>query len=120
VVLVGVVAAVHFGYIVYLALGGFAAWRWPRLLLCHVAAVAWGCSTIAFGLPCPLTAGENLLRERAGLASLGAEGFAGHYLSYPAGPVRGVFAVLVLGSWLGMWARGRVRGGEPRLVRMSR
>jgi hypothetical protein len=109
VVLVGAVAAVHFGFIAYLALGGFAAWRWPRLLVCHVAAVAWGCSTVAFGLPCPLTGWEDLLRERAGLATLGADGFAGHYLSYPAGPVRALFAVLVLGSWLGLWVRTRGR-----------
>jgi hypothetical protein len=121
-VLVVVVAVAHFAFIAYLALGGFVAWRWHRLVACHATAVAWGCATIAFALPCPLTALEELLRIRAGLPPLGAEGFAGHYLTYPAGPVRAVFATLVLGSWVGVWVRraGPVRGGATDLFRMSR
>jgi hypothetical protein len=122
VVLVAAVAAAHFAFIAYLAVGGFLAWRWPRLLAWHVGAVAWGCATIGFALPCPLTTVEDLLRTRYGLPPLGAGGFAGHYLTYPAGPVRALFATLVLVSWAALWLRraGPVRGGGRVLFRMSR
>ena len=29
-------------FIVFVAVGGLMAWRWPRLLWLHVPAVAWG------------------------------------------------------------------------------
>jgi hypothetical protein len=101
-VLVGAVVAAHFGFIGYVALGGLLAWRWPRTVAVHVVAVAWGFSTLAFGLACPLTEVENAVRARAGLPLLGPEGFAGHYLAYEShrNVVRAVFATLVLCSWL--------------------
>jgi hypothetical protein len=101
-VLLGAVVAAHFGFIAYVALGGVLAWWWPRTVAVHLVAVAWGVSTLAFDLPCPLTEVETSLRARAGLTPLGPEGFAGHYLAYESRRllVRLVFATLVLGSWL--------------------
>jgi hypothetical protein len=120
-VLVGAVVAVHFGFIAYVAFGGVVAWWWPRTVVLHVAAVAWGCSTLAFGLPCPLTELENTVRSWASLALLGSDGFAGHYLAYESyrTPVRAVFAALVIGSWLvlAMSRDGRLGGAVARLSR---
>jgi hypothetical protein len=118
---VGAVVALHFGYIAYVALGGFLARRWPRTAGLHVAAVVWGFSTLAFGLPCPLTALEDVLRPWAGLPLLGAEGFAGHYLAYDShrALVRTVFAVLVGVSW-SVLLRGWVRRRSPAAAKMAR
>jgi hypothetical protein len=101
------VVVLHFGYIAYLALGGFVAWRWPRTVWLHLAAVGWGSATLSCGLPCPLTAVEDALRHRIGLAPLGPEGFAGHYVAYESqrGLVRAAFVAMVLGSWLTLLRR---------------
>jgi hypothetical protein len=117
---VGAVVLLHVGFIAYVALGGFLTWRWPRTAALHAAAVAWGSSTLAFGLRCPLTELENLARSRAGLPLLGTEGFAGHYLAYEShrGLVRAVFAALVLVSWLAL-ARGWVHRRRDGVVKMS-
>ena len=56
----------HFGFLVFLALGGFLAWRWPWLVVPHVAAVTWGVLSVAAGLLCPLTGWEDWARRRAG------------------------------------------------------
>jgi hypothetical protein len=61
--------------------------RFPRLLLLHLLAVAWGAFVALSGRVCPLTPLENLLRARAGQAGY-QESFIEHYLVpvvYPAG-----------------------------------
>jgi hypothetical protein len=119
----GVVAVVllHFGFIAYVALGGFLTWRWPRTAGLHAAAVVWGASTLAFGVRCPLTEVENVLRHVAGLPLLGPEGFAGHYLAYESHrtAVRAAFATLVAVSWLGL-LRGWGHRRRPAVVKMVR
>jgi len=96
----------HFGYLGYVALGGFLALRLPGSIVAHVAAVAWGYATIAFALPCPLTHLEEMFRQRAGQPGLGPGGFIDYYLDGVIYPERYtpltrllVAAVVVL-SWL--------------------
>jgi hypothetical protein len=115
VVLVRSVAALHLAFLAYVALGGFLAWRWPRALLPHVAAVAWGIASIAFGVPCPLTRLEATLRRAAGASPLDPGGFVDTYLEgvvYPeryTPPVLAAAAALVLVSWIGT----RLRHDRP-------
>ncbi|WP_330180570.1 DUF2784 domain-containing protein [Nocardia sp. NBC_01503] len=106
-------AGAHFLFVGYVVFGGFLAWRWPRTIWPHLAAFAWGFSTILFGFECPLTNLENWARHRAGDPGLPSTGFIAHYITgvlYPSGAVdlvRVLVAVCVLISWAGLAVRGR-------------
>ena len=69
----------HFAYLAVLVFGSVAAWRWRRLLLLHLGAVAWGVGAVVVRYDCPLTSLELRLRELAGLG-LYDDGFIRHYL----------------------------------------
>ena len=65
-------------------------WRWPRLLVLHLPALAWGVWIEISGGICPLTPLENSLRRAAGQSGYSG-GFIDHYLGgliYPAGLTR--------------------------------
>lgn len=117
VVLVWLVVAAHFAFLVYLPSGGFLALRWRRSIWLHLAAVSWGLASVAVGLWCPLTALEKWARAGAGMAPLSSSGFIDHYITgvvYPAaatGFVQAVVLAAVLVSWLGyaLTARHGVR-----------
>jgi hypothetical protein len=105
------ILTVHFGYLAYLVLGGFLAWRWPRTIWAHAVAVAWAAVIVAAdllagGLVCPLTYAEDWSRQRAGEAALTA-GFIDRYLEgvvYPerfAGWAQAAVAGAVVASWVG-------------------
>ncbi len=119
-VLAEVTMAVHFAYLVYVALGGFLAWLWPRAIWPHLAAALWGFATVVFGLICPLTYVEDWARERAGQQGLPPSGFIDHYIEgviYPqryAGLIQAVVIVAVVLSWLGAYARRRALRRVPR------
>ncbi|MFC9894910.1 DUF2784 domain-containing protein [Nocardia sp. NPDC127579] len=120
-------AAVHLAFVVYVVLGGFLAWRWPRTIWLHLLAFAWGFGTILIGYDCPLTDVENWARRRAGQAGLPPSGFIDHYLTgviYPEQAlnlVRALVAVCVLVSWIGYLRRRRGAAVNPwRSVREPR
>jgi len=106
---------VHFGFLAYLTLGGYLAWRdrWRWTILVHLAVVAWGVSIITIGQECPLTYVENWARRQAGENDLPG-GFINTYVTgivYPRAyltEVRIAVAVAVLVSWVG-WARLAIR-----------
>jgi hypothetical protein len=106
------ICGVHFGYLIYLVTGGYLAWRWPRSLPAHLLAVGWGALVIAVNVPCPLTALQNALRARGGESRLSGS-FLDTYVRgvfYPSGHehlVQAVLGVVILVSWLGVFARGR-------------
>jgi hypothetical protein len=62
------VVAIHFAFVLFVALGGFLALRWRRIAWLHVPAALWGAAIELGGWICPLTPLENYLRERGGLA----------------------------------------------------
>jgi len=103
----------HFAFLVYLAVGGFLAWRHPRTLVLHVIVVAWGVGSVVVGYPCPLTAVEQWARDRAGRAPLSGGGFIEHYLTGVVYPERYLVAaqalagLLVVMSWVGPSVRRR-------------
>lgn len=113
------VVGVHFLFLGYVICGGFLAWRWPRTIVLHALAAAWGLLIVVVAVPCPLTALQNRLRELGGLRPLSG-GFIDSYVTgrlYPAGAERlaqVILGVVVLASWLGVAVRRRAT--TPREV----
>jgi uncharacterized protein DUF2784 len=110
--LADLVMLVHFGFLAYVALGGFLAW-WRRwLIIPHIGAVTWGLLIATAGIQCPLTDWEDEVRRRAGELGL-PRGFIDTYLTgviYPAEHLRTaqlLVAGLVLVSWTGLVVRRR-------------
>jgi hypothetical protein len=99
--------AAHFAFLAFGVFGGFAAWRWPRLIWWQFAAAGWLVLVVAASLPCPLTWIEDRARERAGLPAQ-TGGFLDNHVAglfYPAGHERAaqiVAALVVLSSWAGL------------------
>ena len=78
---------VHLAFTVFVVVGGFLAWRWPRLAWIHIPAAVWGVFIEFAGWVCPLTPLENHFRRLAGEAGYDG-GFIEHYLVlvlYPRG-----------------------------------
>ena len=53
---------VHFGFVLFVVLGGLLVWKWRRLAWLHLPAVLWGALIEFSGWICPLTPLENRLR----------------------------------------------------------
>ncbi|MCG5212479.1 DUF2784 domain-containing protein [Streptosporangium sp. KLBMP 9127] len=110
---------VHFLILLYMALGGFLAWRLPRTIWAHLAVAAWGLVSITTGVVCPLTTLENWGRHQAGLEGLRPTGFIDHYIEgiiYPeeyTGLVRLAVVAAVLVSWTGFVILRRARRLAP-------
>jgi hypothetical protein len=96
----------HFGFLVFLALGGFLAWRHRWVFVPHAAAVGWAVLSLA-GADCPLTAWEDGLRRLAGEQGL-ARGFIDTYLTGVVYPREDLLAAQLLVavpaavSWIGL------------------
>jgi hypothetical protein len=113
---------VHFLVLLYMVVGGFPAWRWPRLIWPHLAICAWALVQLSGIVECPLTALENWGRRMAGATALAPGGFIDTYIEgavYPERyiwPVRIGALVVVLVSWAGFLLRrhhrNRARGAE--------
>jgi hypothetical protein len=92
-------ALAHFGFVVFVVLGGFLVLRWPRLAWLHLPAAVWGACIELMGWICPLTPLENRLRLEAGTEGFEG-GFVEHYLLpvlYPQDLTRTVQILLGLG-----------------------
>ena len=77
----------HFAFTAFVIFGGFLTWRWPRIALLHLPALAWGCWVEVSHSICPLTPLENHFRHLGGEAGYHG-GFLVHYLVrvlYPPG-----------------------------------
>jgi hypothetical protein len=105
----------HFGFLAFLAVGGFLARWWGVLVVPHVGAVLWGLASVLVGVECPLTVAEDRLRRLAGQPGLPG-GFIDTYLAAVVSPVprllavQGLVAALVVGSWV--WLAGRGLGSR--------
>lgn len=105
-----VVVVVHAAFIAFVLVGGFAAWRWRRLLWAHVLAVLFTGGLFLFGADCPLTDLERYLRRQAG-GPVYRDGFVAHYLlpGVPGGVRAVVLPVIVVGltviAYGGCWRR---------------
>jgi Protein of Unknown function (DUF2784). len=100
----------HFGFLVFLALGGFLTWRYRWVIGLHATAVGWGLLSVLAGMDCPLTAWEDRFRRLAGEQGL-TRGFIDAYLTGVVYPreylltVQLVVAGLVAVSWAGLALR---------------
>ena len=107
-------AGTHFAFLAFGILGGFLAWRWPKLIWFQLAGVAWMALVVAADLVCPLTWIEDRARERAGMAPKPG-GFIRNYIEgvfFPAGQQTAAMIVagaVVLISWAGFLAIRRRR-----------
>lgn len=120
-VLAELVLVLHLLFIAFAVAGGLFALRWAWAPAFHLPAVLWGVALELFGLVCPLTPLENLLRRAAG-ASGYTGGFVEQYLTpviYPGGLTPSVqlalAALLVAANLLvysAVWARGLRKGRE--------
>lgn len=93
------VVLVHFGFVLFVVLGGFLVLRWRWLAWLHLPAAAWGALIEFAGWICPLTPLELWLRRTGGEAGYSG-GFIEHYLLpvlYPAALTREVQIALGLG-----------------------
>lgn len=70
---------VHFGFVLFVALGALLTLRWPRLAFIHIPAALWGAVIEFKGWICPLTPLETWLRRQGGEAGYGG-GFIENYL----------------------------------------
>jgi len=102
----------HFGFLVFLVVGGLLALRWRAVLWLHLASVVWSVGILTVGQRCPLTALEHWANGRAGGAPYDG-GFIDRYVEgvvYPGsltGVVRALVAVVVVGSWVAVWRQSR-------------
>ncbi len=90
------VVVVHFGFVLFIALGAGLVWRWRPVMWVHLPAAAWGVLIECTGWTCPLTPLENWLRWLGEQAGYG-DGFVEHYLLsmlYPEGLTRSVQVTL--------------------------
>lgn len=81
----------HAVFVAWVVFGVLVVWRWPRMALLHLPALAWGIWIEASGRVCPLTPLEVSLRREAGQSGY-TGGFLDHYVGgivYPAGLTRG-------------------------------
>jgi hypothetical protein len=115
------VVIVHAAFIAFVLVGGYAAWRLPRLVWVHIPAVLLTAALFAFGADCPLTDLEKYLRRRAG-EPVYRDGFVAHYL-LPIVPdgARAValpvfVVVLTAAAYAGYIARRRRASAEPALT----
>ena len=85
--LADLVLVIHFGFIVFVVVGGLLALRWRWAPLLHLPAALWGVIIELSGWACPLTPLENALRRASGVSGYSG-GFIEHYVAsivYPAG-----------------------------------
>lgn len=73
------VAAAHFAYIIFVAVGSLLAWRRPLLLWLHVPSLVWAVGIVTIGWDCPLTGLERSFRDLAGNGG-SEDGFVDRYL----------------------------------------
>jgi hypothetical protein len=112
-------AGTHFAFLAFGVLGGFLAWRWPRLIWFQLAGMAWMVLVAVADLNCPLTWIEDRARERAGMAPKPG-GFIANYVEgvfFPAGQQAAAVIVtgaVVLTSWTGFMILRRRQMGTVR------
>jgi hypothetical protein len=110
--LADITVVVHFAALLYIGLGGFLAWVWPKTIFVHVFFALWGIAVNALPIICPLTALEDYFRDRQGLGPLPG-GFNEYYIYgniVPRAllPVVAVGAVILLVvSYVGVYVRWR-------------
>jgi hypothetical protein len=107
-VLADLVMVIHGALLVFFVIGGFLAWRWPRLIWAVLFVAVWNLAIVILDFGCPVTALEKYLRRQGGEQPY-ARGFIEHYLDgriWPEGATPTAekigFAILVV-SYVGFF-----------------
>ena len=90
--LADVVVTFHFGFVLFVVMGGLLVLRWRKAAWVHLPCATWGALIEFGGWTCPLTPLEKHLRALGHQAGY-AETFVEHYITrvmYPAGLTRGM------------------------------
>lgn len=116
------VVTLHFGFVLFVVLGGVAVLRWRGAAYVHLPCAAWGALIEFGGWTCPLTPLEKHLRalgQEAGYAG----SFVEHYITrlmYPAGLTRGMqlaIGIFVVAVNVGVyWLAFRRRPPRPMVT----
>jgi hypothetical protein len=115
-----VVMVVHGALLLFFIVGGFLAWRWPRLIWLHLAIVVWNLVITLVDFGCPVTATEKYFR-RLGGESVYQGGHIHHYLEGQLWPERSTpvvekvgFALVLLAyaGFFGVRHRRRTRAKD--------
>lgn len=96
--LADLVVLAHFGFVLFVVLGGLLVLFRPGVAWVHLPAALWGAWIEFTGRICPLTPLEKSLRIRAGEPGYQGD-FIAHYILpilYPSGLTRGVQVMLGL------------------------
>ncbi|GAA1567563.1 DUF2784 domain-containing protein [Kribbella hippodromi] len=115
--LADVVMVVHGALLLFFVIGGFLAWRWPKLIWVHLTIVVWNIVIVLVDFGCPVTATEKYFRRLGGETPYSG-GYIEHYLDgrlWPEGKtatVELVAFVLVVIAYAGfvIVRRSKVRG----------
>ena len=94
--LADLVLVFHFAFVLFVVLGGFLAFRWPRVAWIHLPLAFYGVLVEFIGFVCPLTPLEVSFRQLGGEAGYKG-GFIEHYITaaiYPSGLTREVQFIL--------------------------
>ena len=95
-VVADLIVVLHFGFILFVVMGGLLVLKWPKAALAHIPCALWGIMITLGGWICPLTPLEQNLRLLAGQAGYSG-GFVAYYilpLIYPSGLTRGIQVLL--------------------------
>lgn len=117
-VLADITVGIHVLALLYIGLGGFLAWRWPKSIFVHIFFAFWGVAVNVFPIPCPLTALEDHFRSLQGLGPLPG-GFNAYYIYGTVFPrsmlplVAAVALAILLFSYVGAYYRWRHREDAP-------
>jgi hypothetical protein len=94
--LADLVVGLHFGFVLFVMLGGLLVLRWPWVAYLHIPAALWGAAIEFGGWICPLTPLEHWLLRQAGSVTYSG-GFVEHYilpLLYPSTLTRDIQLIL--------------------------
>ena len=117
--LADLVVALHFGFVLFVVLGGLLVLRWRWVGLVHLPAAVWGAWMEFSGRICPLTPLENEYRRLGGEAGY-TGGFIEHYILpvlYPHALTRNIqvaLGVVVVALNLGLYLRAFAARRGPR------
>jgi hypothetical protein len=108
--LADLVVALHFGFVLFVVLGGLLVLRWRWVALVHLPAAVWGAWIEFSGRICSLTPLENEYRRLGGEAGY-TGGFIEHYILpvlYPHALTRNIqvaLGVVVVALNVGLYLR---------------
>lgn len=117
--LADLVVALHFGFVLFVVLGGLLVLRWRWVALVHLPAAVWGAWIELSGRICPLTPLENEYRRLGGEGGYSG-GFIEHYILpvlYPHALTRNIqvaLGVVVVALNVGLYLRAFVARRPPR------